>query len=319
MAGRAEAGHLTDVRARRQPRRHHARRRPDALAVVARALRVGRARRRRRARDGGALRLVRPPSVRRRRAASSSGSRGSPDDGSTTRSRRSTTRGAAPSPRTSASTSTRHSRPAGPSSSSRSARAVSRFRSPGPASTSSVSTPRRGCSPSHARPPRRPESPTVSTSASAICATRRCTERVPLVICPFRSLLHMETEDEKLRALRAARAPARAPTAASSSTSSPRAARTSRRRTAAGSSASRGSSSVPTGTRARGRSRSPSARTDRVTVVRPALALGAGVAAPARRGGVRRRGRLRLVRPTPVRRRGGHDLRRARAVESHEP
>ncbi len=30
-------------------------------------------------------------------------------------------------------------------------------------------------------------------------------ERVPLVICPFRSLLHMETGDEKLRALRAAR------------------------------------------------------------------------------------------------------------------
>jgi len=29
-------------------------------------------------------------------------------------------------------------------------------------------------------------------------------ERVSLVICPFRSLLHMETEDEKLRALRAA-------------------------------------------------------------------------------------------------------------------
>jgi SAM-dependent methyltransferase len=31
-------------------------------------------------------------------------------------------------------------------------------------------------------------------------------ERVPLVICPFRSLLHMETEAEKLNALRAARA-----------------------------------------------------------------------------------------------------------------
>ena len=31
-------------------------------------------------------------------------------------------------------------------------------------------------------------------------------ERVPLVICPFRSLLHMETEAEKLRALEAARA-----------------------------------------------------------------------------------------------------------------
>jgi len=30
-------------------------------------------------------------------------------------------------------------------------------------------------------------------------------ERVPLVICPFRTLLHMEAEDEKLRALRAAR------------------------------------------------------------------------------------------------------------------
>jgi SAM-dependent methyltransferase len=29
-------------------------------------------------------------------------------------------------------------------------------------------------------------------------------ERVPLVICPFRSLLHMETEAEKLRAVRAA-------------------------------------------------------------------------------------------------------------------
>ena len=31
-------------------------------------------------------------------------------------------------------------------------------------------------------------------------------EHVPLALCPFRSLLHMETEDEKLRALRAARA-----------------------------------------------------------------------------------------------------------------
>ncbi len=31
------------------------------------------------------------------------------------------------------------------------------------------------------------------------------TERVPLVICPFRTLLHMESEREKLRALRAAR------------------------------------------------------------------------------------------------------------------
>jgi SAM-dependent methyltransferase len=30
-------------------------------------------------------------------------------------------------------------------------------------------------------------------------------ERVPLVICPFRSLLHMETDDDRRRALRAAR------------------------------------------------------------------------------------------------------------------
>ncbi len=29
-------------------------------------------------------------------------------------------------------------------------------------------------------------------------------ERTPLVVCPFRTLLHMETEAEKLRALRAA-------------------------------------------------------------------------------------------------------------------
>ena len=32
------------------------------------------------------------------------------------------------------------------------------------------------------------------------------TERVPLVVCPFRTLLHMETETEKLRALQAAHA-----------------------------------------------------------------------------------------------------------------
>ncbi len=85
-------------------------------------------------------------------------------------------------------------------------------------------------------------------------------ERVALVICPFRSLLHMETEDEKLRALRGARSSS-SPAAASSSTSSRRAARTSRRRTDAGSSASRGSSSAPTGTRAGARCRCPSGRT----------------------------------------------------------
>ena len=77
-------------------------------------------------------------------------------------------------------------------------------------------------------------------------------ERVPLVLIPFRSLLHMTTEPSACA--RSARpASCCAPAGGSSSTSSPRAARTSRTRTAAGSSASRGSSSGPTGTRASGR------------------------------------------------------------------
>ena len=78
-------------------------------------------------------------------------------------------------------------------------------------------------------------------------------ERVPLVLIPFRSLLHMTTEADRLRALARRTRAARSRAAGSSSTSSPRAARTSRTRTAAGSSASRGSSSAPTGTRASGR------------------------------------------------------------------
>ena len=75
------------------------------------------------------------------------------------------------------------------------------------------------------------------------------TERVPLVLIPFRSLLHMTTEADRLRALGAARellvaggrivfdvfAPSREDVGT---------------RTAAGSSASPGSSSAPTGTRA---------------------------------------------------------------------
>ena len=78
-------------------------------------------------------------------------------------------------------------------------------------------------------------------------------ERVPLVLIPFRSLLHMTTESRPAaRAGRGARA-ARSPAAASSSTSSLPAATTSRTRTAAGSSASPASSSGPTGTRANGR------------------------------------------------------------------
>ena len=74
-------------------------------------------------------------------------------------------------------------------------------------------------------------------------------ERVPLVLIPFRSLLHMTTEEERLRALRRrarAAAPGRAARLRRVRTRAPR---TSRTRTAAGSSASRASSSAPTGTR----------------------------------------------------------------------
>ena len=71
-------------------------------------------------------------------------------------------------------------------------------------------------------------------------------ERVPLVICPFRSLLHMPSEDEKLAALDAAPECSR-PGDGSSSTSSSRAGRTSRRPRGVGSSASPGSSSAPSG------------------------------------------------------------------------
>ena len=72
-------------------------------------------------------------------------------------------------------------------------------------------------------------------------------ERVPLVICPFRSLLHMETDADRRRALRAVRrllepggrfvfdvfAPSQEDIV---------------RRTGAGSNASRRSTSAPTGT-----------------------------------------------------------------------
>src|SRR6516225_9282450 len=79
-------------------------------------------------------------------------------------------------------------------------------------------------------------------------------ERVPLVTCPFRSYLHLRDDDERLEALRAARELLRP--AASCSTSSRRPAKTSRRRTGAGSSASRVSTSGPTGISRRRPSRS---------------------------------------------------------------
>ena len=132
-------------------------------------------------------------------------------------------------------------------------------------------------------------------------------ERVELVICPFRSLLHMQDEEDKLRALRAAR-----------------------------------ELLVPGGrfvfdvfapsdediseTHGIWLEREPGiferadwdagTRTLRLSVRSgeqrrldgAALALGDRVAAPDRRGGLRRRRALRLVRPQAVPGRRGHDL-----------
>ena len=113
----------------------------------------------------------------------------------------------------------------------------------------------------------------------------------PLVIVPFRSLLHMQTDDDR-RAVVCARCTGCSSRAArSSSTSSRRAPRTSPRRTAAGSSASRASSSAPTGTRRRRtlilRVRGDGRRVGAVA----RLALGPRVAGAPRGRGLRRRGR----------------------------
>ena len=72
-------------------------------------------------------------------------------------------------------------------------------------------------------------------------------ERVPLVTCPFRAYLHLHTDEERLAALAAAHR-LLVPGGTSRSTSSRPAPTTSPRRTAAGWSASRGSSSAPSGT-----------------------------------------------------------------------
>ena len=108
---------------------------------------------------------------------------------------------------------------------------------------------------------------------------------------------------------RAARRPRRCSSRAgsSSSTCSRRATRTSPRRTGSGSSASPGSSSAPTGTRPRDAD-ALGALGRRRRVDGAALALGDRVAPPDRRGRLRRRGALRLVRPPAVRGRRRHDL-----------
>ena len=136
-------------------------------------------------------------------------------------------------------------------------------------------------------------------------------ERVPLVICPFRSLLHMENEDEKLRALRAARGLLEPEGRFVFDVFSP-------------------SREDIEETNGRWLEREPGiferadwdegARTLTLSVRSDGALTSFGLhwlsvpgVAPAPRScRLRRRGRLRLVRPAPARRRGGHDLRRPR-------
>ena len=136
-------------------------------------------------------------------------------------------------------------------------------------------------------------------------------ERVPLVICPFRSLLHMETEEEKLRALRAARAllapdgrfvfdvfsPSREDIEETDGLWLEREPGIFER-------ADWDESS---------RTLALSIRYDgSVTSFGLHWLSAGGVAAAARARGSRRGRGLRLVRPPPARRRGGHGLRHAR-------
>ena len=79
------------------------------------------------------------------------------------------------------------------------------------------------------------------------------TERVPLVICPFRSLLHMHTDDDRLSVLAAAYELLDPGRPVRVRRLQPGRGRYRRRRTTAGSSASPESSSVPSGTSRRGR------------------------------------------------------------------
>ena len=135
------------------------------------------------------------------------------------------------------------------------------------------------------------------------------TERVPLVICPFRSLLHMHTDEDRLGVLAAAyKLLLRA--AGSCSTSSARTRPTSPQ------------------THDRWLEREPgifehavwdeSARTltltvrseERETTMALAWLSPGRVAQPPRRGRLRGRGLLRLVRPQPLRGQRGHGLGR---------
>ena len=133
-------------------------------------------------------------------------------------------------------------------------------------------------------------------------------ERVPLVICPFRSLLHMETEEEKLRALDGSSKPSgrRGPFRLRCLRAEPRRHRgdgrplaRARARDLRARRLGRGlAHALAVGPLGRGRDD-----------IRPPLALCTRMAETSRRGGVRGRRALRLVRSAAPGRRGGHGLR----------
>ena len=132
-------------------------------------------------------------------------------------------------------------------------------------------------------------------------------ERVPLVICPFRSLLHMPTRSEKLRALRAAREllePGGRLVFDVFAPSSEDIAETHglwlEREDGIFERADWDETS---------RTLRLSVRSGRLgRLDGAALALGDRMAPPDRRGGLRRRGPLRLVRPPSLPGRRRHDL-----------
>ena len=149
---------------------------------------------------------------------------------------------------------------------------------------------------------RRARRPPARRPARAAGRRARAARHLPLSLAAAHARRGREAAGAPRR-----RASSSSPAAGSSSTSSRRAPRTSRRRTASGSSASRASSSAPTGTRrADADAFGPVGRRRRLDGA--ALALRDRVAAPDRRGGLRRRGAVRVVRPPPLPGRRGHDL-----------
>ncbi len=138
---------------------------------------------------------------------------------------------------------------------------------------------------------------TCSTCGSGDYSAPPVTERVRLVTCPFRAYLHLQTDEERLGALRAALDAPRAGRPSRVRRLRPEPRGHPRTRTGAGSSGSPGSGSAPTGTRKRRRLdlsvRGEDGRDDDAPRLAPAGAL----AGAARRGRLRGDRGVRLVRP----------------------